>query len=62
VAHAGAAGRACAAEWSGLALRYAAERLTPERLDACAAAEPGAALAYAVERLTPERLDACRRA
>jgi hypothetical protein len=46
-------------EYGSWILRHAAERLTPERLDACAAAEPWAALAYAAERLTPERLDAC---
>jgi hypothetical protein len=41
------------------ALAYAADKLTPERLDACAAAVPWAALAYAADKLTPKRRKWC---
>ena len=39
-------------------LRYAAEHLTSERLDACAVDEPVAALYYAAARLTPAQIEA----
>lgn len=44
------------------ALRYAAQLLTPERLDACAKAAPYVALEYADHLLHPGQLDACAQA
>jgi hypothetical protein len=48
-----------AADEPGAALAYAADKLTPERLDACAEDRPGAALKYAADKITPERRKWC---
>jgi len=53
--------RECIEKEPSTALAYAADRLTPERIDWCAEKKPSAALAYAADRLTPERIERCKK-
>jgi hypothetical protein len=44
-----------------VALKYAANLITPERLDLCAEQEPWEALKYAANLITKESLGWCKR-